>query len=353
MELPPDNLHEGHYTTAELKHWRQQKDTARIVDIFLSQSAELFDVTHPSEKNTTGYEEKKIAFLKGRESDTPGSWVYLPWTRTLIHMVSEEEYYALRTNRNQLLITAAEQARLRDFTVAVAGLSIGHNIATSLIYNGIANTLIIADKDELETTNLNRVRARVTDIGIPKATVTAQSIWEINPYAHLKVISTGVTAITLSQFITGPPAPQLLIEEIDDFVMKVHIRQAAKEARLPIISLANIGDRILIDIERYDEEPTLPLLNGVVDDVLQDILEGKISPERVHEFAVRHVEKKNVPPRALESVHQINKTLVGRPQLTSTVTVSSGIATYLARKIALGERVPSGRRVIDLENVVQ
>ena len=64
------------------------------------------------------------------------------------------------------------------------------------------------------------------------------------------------------------------------------------------------------------------------------------------------VGRDNVPKRAVESIKEIGKTLVGRPQLMNTVTVASGIALFLARKIALGEKIKSGRILFKFDDLL-
>ena len=49
--------------------------------------------------------------------------------------------------------------------------------------------------------------------------------------------------------------------------MKVALREAARLARVPVVMLANLGDNVLVDIERYDLEPDLPIFNGILGDI--------------------------------------------------------------------------------------
>ena len=60
----------------------------------------------------------------------------------------------------------------------------------------------------------------------------------------------------------------------------------------------------------------------------------------------------NVTPRIIKSLKDIGKTLIGRPQLSTTVTTAGEIGTYLCRKIALGQPVPSGRCRVQLSDAI-
>jgi hypothetical protein len=145
--------------------------------------------------------------------------------------------------------------------------------------------------------------------------------------------------------------PAVIFEIIDSFVEKILLRKIARERRIPVVMMANLGDSILIDVERYDQFPELPFFNGVVGDVPDEILSNPdISSALKHQYAVSLVGKEHVPLRALESVAEIGTTLVGRPQLGSTVTVAGGIGAYIARRIILHQPLPSGRFQVRFED---
>ena len=71
----------------------------------------------------------------------------------------------LRTDRNRNLITAEEQHRLGALRIGVVGLSVGHVIAHTLVMQGLCGELRLADFDDLELSNLNRIPATVFDLG--------------------------------------------------------------------------------------------------------------------------------------------------------------------------------------------
>ena len=129
--------------------------------------------------------------------------------------------------------------------------------------------------------------------------------------------------------------------------MKVLVRIEAKKARIPVVAFANLGDSILADIDRYDLDGSLPLFNGLLGDFPEEIL--KMPDEDKNKYAVKMVGIENVPTRALESVKEIGKTLVGRPQLSSTVIFSGALGTYVTRQIVLGNELKSGRYLIKFE----
>ena len=293
---------------------------------------------------------KELSKIKNSKDKPSSNWIYYPWSGELVHMLAEDDYFFLRTNRNRNLITEAEQKKLYDFPVAVVGLSVGNSIALSLAYGGFSGTINLSDRDNLETSNLNRVRAGASNVNVPKIELTAQQIYEINPYADLHLFSDGLNNGNVAGFVAGNPKPKLIFEEIDDFKMKIKIRLAAREAGVPVIMLTNLGDSILVDVERYDLDQNTKIFGGQVDEkIISEILNGSIDPEEEKKYAIQIVGRENLSRRIIESLPEIGKTLVGRPQLGGTVAACGGLATHLARKIALGELLPSGRKLIKFD----
>jgi len=146
------------------------------------------------------YPEPSISPLRGAEAFL-GNWIYFPWSGVLLHTVKEEEYNAIRTNRNKNLITDKEQKKLFSSTIGIVGLSVGNTIALSLAYSGIGNTMKLAEHDTLDTSNLNRIRVGVSHVNFPKIEITAQQIYEINPYATLTLYAHGLNKKTLPEYI--------------------------------------------------------------------------------------------------------------------------------------------------------
>lgn len=334
----------------DLKKFKKNNHIWKIHDIYESQLNELFEVTYPHLVHGSSFEKRRSEFVNKKKNDS--NWVYFPWSGQLIHTVNEQDYYMLRTNRNRNLITIEEQKKLKDFTVGVVGLSVGGNIAVGLTYQGIGNSMKLADFDSLKTTNLNRVKVGIHQVGLPKTDLIAQQVYEINPYANLKLFRDGLKKATLKKYFYQYPKPQVVFDEIDDFEMKIRIRLEAKTARVPVMMMTNLGDSVLIDIERYDVDNNLTIFNGLLGDLPKKILDNPITEEDKTKYAKQIVGLEHIPIRALESLSEINKTLVGRPQLASTVIVSSGLATYLVRLLVLGHKLPSGRYYISFDKIM-
>lgn len=347
----PVILTEGSYGMAELTKLKQQP-LWRIVDIRERQLHDLFEIQHPGNADTADLQ-NFVATNTGDHPELKGDWIYFPWSGILLHAVSQAEQYQLRTNRNHSLITSAEQERLANAVVAIAGLSVGGGIATGLAYAGTASQLNLADFDLLETPNLNRVQAALAEVGQPKAEITAQRIWEISPYTNLSLFPQGISRDNLASFLGGSSPVNLVFDEIDDFEMKVLIRREAKRMNIPVAMMTALGDSVLIDIERYDTQPDTKVFNGLIGELENEILTNEITEEAKKRYAAQIIGIENVPTRAIESLLEIGQSLVGRPQLGGTVAVEGGLAIFVARQILLANPLASGRYRISFNEIVR
>lgn len=349
----PVILHEGRFNSSDLVTLRKHR-IWRTIDVYENQLRELFEIKHPEylSNSTFGAQKSKFVRIQAKKG---GSWIYLPWSGNLIHMVGHGDFAQLVTNRNKNLITAKEQDILNTAKLGVMGLSVGSGISSALAYSGIGSTIKLADFDTLETCNLNRLRAGVHQIGMAKIDIAAQHIYEANPYLTVQRFYGGVKESNLDDFFNGGSRLDIIFDEIDDFKMKIMLRLKAKENKIPVIMFTNLGDNILIDIERYDLDNKPKLFNGLIGDVPNEILnQDKLSLEDLKKYAVSLIGPHYIPTRALASLPEIGKTLVGRPQLYGTVVVDGGIAAYISRNILLGKPIKSGRyfvRFADLVNM--
>ena len=117
-----------------------------------------------------------------------------------------------------------------ELRVGVVGLSVGHAIAHLLAQEGLCGRLRLADFDDLELSNLNRVPATVFDLGLNKATVAARRIAELDPYLPVELFDRGITTESVDRFLDGV---DVLVEECDSLDTKVLIRQVARARRHP------------------------------------------------------------------------------------------------------------------------
>lgn len=339
--LSPDDTNNG-----ELERLKER--ALKIVDIYEIQLKELYEITYPGDTAHGNFED--FQNTKGA-GDEAGSWVYYPWNGVLMHCVNEEDLFAIRTNRNKELINAEEQAILRNAVVGVAGMSVGAGMAVALAYSGISRHIKLADFDMLSTANLNRLREPLYSVGQPKVVLTAQRILELDPFSRVDVYEHGLKDVDLDRFFAEPDI-DVIIDEIDDFKMKIQLRVKAKEKRIPLLMFTSLGDNILIDIERYDIDEDLVIFNNQLGTLTEEILAKKeISDEDAKRYAVQLVGQEYVPTRAMASLLEIGNTLVGRPQLYGTIAVDGGLSAYVVRQLLAGDGgLRSGRYFISFSD---
>lgn len=328
-----------------------QENNPTFKDAFQNQIKELFLIENPSfgANKESAFSSKEFQDFKDKNSEN-FIHIYYPWKNCLVKSVKKEDLFSLLTNRNKNIITEEEQKKLADFTVAITGLSVGGNIASTLIHNGFSQKIKLADFDTLDTTNLNRVRYGLCDIGDRKIDILSRELYETNPFLEIEDFSQGLSKENLANFVSSS---NLIFEIIDDFEMKILLRQEAKKQGVPVVMPTSLGDSVLFDIERYDTEPETKIFNGMVEEeILKRIVAGEISEEDKKEYAIKIVGKDNLPERLIESVKEINKSLVGRPQLIGTISVAAGLSSFIARKIALGEELKSTRKLVKFNSLI-
>ncbi|MUL49972.1 Rv1355c family protein [Mycobacterium sp. CBMA293] len=269
-------------------------------------------------------------------------WCWYPWRRTLISILGPNGFRALRLDRNRNAITTEEQNRLAELTVGVAGLSVGHVIAHAVAMQGLCGRLRLADFDQIELSNLNRIPATVFDLGLNKAVAAARRITELDPYLPVEVFEAGLTDDTIDDFLDGL---NILVEECDSLDIKATVRVAAKERRIPVLMATS--DRGIVDVERFDDEPDRPILHGLLGPLDIGLLPGMSSKEKV-EHVLRHLEAEKLAPRTVASLIEIDRTIETWPQVAGEVIVGASAVCEAVRRIGLGEVLGSGRCRIDV-----
>ena len=222
-----------------------------ITDTFDNALKELFFVENPRLKKDDPDAQKLLEefFLKRKNND---AWIFYPWRNKLIHTLSEDSYFALRTARNRNIITVREQQKYRQIKVGVAGLSVGSAIVSPLLRSGGGKVLKIADFDIVELSNLNRMQATILDAGSNKTHVLAKQIWEIDPFAELYLWDSGLNRENLQDFISGNPPLNIFIDEVDGLDLKFLARLICRKNKIPVLMATDNGDDVIIDIERFD-----------------------------------------------------------------------------------------------------
>jgi len=344
-----------YHTTDDLEIIRsfQQDDNIQVVDEIYSQLAELIELRNPVRDLEDWEIKAKVEEqLNGQDMAEYGVWVFYPWLRTMVHLLDEKEFAEVRTNRNKYKITEEEQEALSQKKIGVVGLSVGQSVSLTMAMERGFGELRIADFDELELTNLNRIRSGVHTLGLPKTTIVAREIAEIDPFLNVVVFEEGITQSNINKFmgINGEAEPlDLIIDECDGLDIKILLRQKAKQMNIPVVM--DMSDRGTLDVERFDEEEDYPLLHGLIGDVDYSEVKNLGTYEDKIPYLLPMIDTRTLSKRLKASMIEVGTSIRTWPQLASAVTLGGALGADVTRRILLNADQGSGRFRVDLEEL--
>lgn len=345
--------------TLKWARWGTEAWQPRIFDALLAEDREALDALRAAGRiwrvtDTLGEQQQALAEVRalGDRASAPVEgerWVYYPWSGELVRLLPPQAFRELRHSRNQYKLTAAEQARLGVLTVGIVGLSSGAVMALTMALEGVGGHFKLADFDRLSLSNLNRLRAGVSALGLSKTVVVARQIVENDPYVRLTLVHEGVSNENVDGFLGGPERVDVVIDACDSLDVKVLVRERARALGIPVLMATS--DRGMIDVERFDEEPERPILHGLLGDVRAAELAELPAAARLA-AAAQMVGASAVSPRMAASAMEIGHSLATWPQLASEVTLGGAAVTAAVRRLGLGQALPSGRRYIDVDQLL-
>ena len=320
-----------------------------VIDTLDDQLLELARVREPKLRKGSPELLKSIGALQGEHApEDYGLWVFYPWSGALVHLLAQEDFIFLRSNRNQHKITAEEQATLRKATIGIVGLSVGNSIATTCAMEGIGGSFRLADMDSLGLSNLNRLRARAQDLGMPKTILAARQMFEIDPFLDIELFDQGVTDASADAFFRD--GLSMLFDECDDLYAKVKLREWARQRRCPVVMCTD--DRGLVDVERFDLEPERPSFHGLAGEFDAETLRGLSTADKAP-YILRILGEQTCSPAMIASLMEIDESLVSFPQLASEATLADAQGADVARRVILGQFTGSGRFYVELGELIQ
>lgn len=328
----------------------EQGAVRRVSDDYKEQLLELYGVNNPPLVYAPGFKEKFEEHLAVLEKEKAfaeqGNWVYFPWSSTLVHILSEVDFLAVRTARNKNLINKEEQEKFYNATVGIGGLSVGSSVAFAIALGGGAKRMKLADMDQLALSNTNRILTGVDNLGVLKVELAARKIYEINPYAQVEIFPEGLNKDNIGKFVEGL---DVMIDELDNLAVKYLIREQAKKHGVPVVMAADNGDNAVVDIERYDLDPNTPYFHGRMgDDISYEMLLG-LDKFGIGKMITKHVGPENVTERMQQSLVEMGKTIVSWPQLGGAALINGSAVAYCVRKIVNGQPLEENRSLISMD----
>lgn len=144
-------------------------------------------------------------------------------------------------SRNIGWITQAEQDRLRNARIAIAGMGgVGGIHLVTLARLGVGK-FNIADFDTFDLVNFNRqAGASMRTLGLEKVKVMAEQARDINPELDIQIFPNGVNEQNLDEFLNGV---DLYVDGLDYFVFAAReaMYRACERLRIPAVIAAPLG----------------------------------------------------------------------------------------------------------------
>lgn len=339
----------------ELARLKEQGLINYVVDDFEEQQRELYAVNNPTKVYTPDFENLFKGYYTELGKSIPiwqsGKWVYYPWSSTLVHILDDLDFQKVRFARNRNLISEDEQLKFYNAVIGIGGLSVGNSVALSIVLQGGAKHIKLADLDRLALSNLNRIRSGVENLGELKVVMTARQIYSINPYAKVELFTDGLTESNIDDFFVGSAKLDLVIDELDNMAIKMLIRHKAAEYKVPVAMGADNGDNAIIDIERYDLTPQPKYFHGRLGDMTYKDLLG-LDKFGIGKTITQFLGAENITERMQGSFLEMGKTIVSWPQLGGAALLNGSAVAYCVRKILNGEDVEHNRAIISFDEIM-
>ena len=279
------------------------------------------------------------------------------------HLVAVTSSSTLLTDVAKKLTWQEVREKLATTTVAVAGCSVGSSVIHALTMDMRPENIKIADKSVYKMENINRVRlgyfemvksqaerASEVDLALKnKARVVAEQLYAMDPYMNVFVYDEGVSGDNIASFFDGAgeePSADIIVEEVDDPRIKIFIREEARQRKLPVVMVTDIGSAVQLDVLRYDQDQSLPLTHGTSDSDLYAKMEAVYNRSGNREAFFGFVDaligtayrQDELADIILETSEIPTSTLI--PQLGSTVAMAGAVAAEAVARIRLGYDYP-------------
>jgi adenylyltransferase/sulfurtransferase len=136
-----------------------------------------------------------------------------------------------RYSRQMMLFGEDGQELLKEATIFIAGAGgLGSPVSMYLAILGVG-TIIIADNDAVERTNLNRqILHAERDIGRRKAVSAGETLEELNPDITIKAIDTTIDATTIRSLTDRADG---IVDALDNYPTRYLLNAIAVEKDIP------------------------------------------------------------------------------------------------------------------------
>ncbi|MBF0245653.1 MAG: tRNA threonylcarbamoyladenosine dehydratase [Planctomycetes bacterium] len=200
-----------------------------------------------------------------------------------------------RFERFTRLLGSGAMEVLAQSRVSVFGLGgVGGYAVEGLARSGVG-CLTLVDFDRVCITNINRQLQALTEtVGQPKARLMAERVLAINPKAELLVHEEFYNQESSDRLLT--PAPDLVLDCIDNITAKIHLVATCVERRIPVIS--SLGAAAKLDPTRVKAVPLSATHTDPLGRALRRLLRRnyRMSNEDLGKITVVFSDEQVIPP---------------------------------------------------------
>lgn len=165
--------------------------------------------------------------------------------------------------RTELLLGHEKSERLRQSHVLVVGLGGVGAYAAEMIARAGVERMTLVDADAVGISNINRqLIALHSTVGLPKATVLAERLHDIDPALQLTVVQEYIKDEATDRLLNREPHYDFVVDAIDTLAPKVNLIKGCLDRRIPLVSSMGAGaktDPTLLEIKDIAKSHHCPL----------------------------------------------------------------------------------------------
>jgi hypothetical protein len=315
----------------------------------------MYELHNPSAPNDVKSKMEYTEAMRQR-GDAYGTWVYFPDRRELLRYPDQADHFALRTWRNQPLVSVNQQKILYNTSILGMGMSVGSKIMECLVESGIGNNYYLGDSDISDPTNLNRTSATMDNVGQSKVDRVAARISAVDPWISITPFRNGIhpeqIQVLQQRYDQSEGKIDCIVEEVDNIAAKAIARQFAIRNAIPLVMSADVHDKNVTDVERHDAadfQNNVAFLGRLSQSEFNELLSASSNGqvpmllERQEALMLKHTGYRHLTVGMMRAIIERGKTIGGLPQLGISSGRGGVDATFAVREILLGRKMPTGR----------
>ncbi|WHF51460.1 ThiF family adenylyltransferase [Chryseobacterium gotjawalense] len=227
--------------------------------------------------------------------------------------------------RNRIYISTADQKKIKNYSLLIAGSGIGSNIAECALRTGFEKICVV-DGDLIEDSNLNRQNYTETQIGTPKAEALYDRLKSINSRAEISFMNRFITRDQMPEVAKFKAAINAL--DFQDEIPVVFDQLCLKNG-LPVVHPYNLGWGSMVTVLTPDSPPLTSI--GKTEN---------LNELEVVEYAASYRRFWQKPERWLEEIlsqYKLENSDLPPPQLAIGSWYAAAMCTHLLVKMATGK----------------